>query len=182
MISNRTSQYLSLLLLEDFNDTDADFLISLYESTFNESIGVYIGINKYSEEFNNHLFFVYPPTSMEARRLSNYKLVDTFIEHEDYIALVIKCNNRDSVKKFLQGKYTEIYNGTSFVQDESMPFLSKVRKVLLRDENLRNEMAESIGVSLNLIDQLDSIPELEQEIYNYGIQATMDSNLQRSEA
>lgn len=143
--------------------------------------GIWVGYKKFNEELGNHIFLTYklnPITSNVILSLKNKYWYESHLTLEDTIILIVKCHVDNLVKNLLAGKYSKMY--PKYILDKIPK--EKVQhsyEVLTRDPELIARLAFTFDVSEEYITELDEIPQLSKEIYDY--QATSDSEMETTQ-
>jgi hypothetical protein len=105
-----------------------------------------------------------------------------FYDHIDYDKFVLyrfrlTKNMMDDKKLFVNGKYSLISKSTKDAIEKLLPRrgftnVSKIRKILLRDDKLRDKMNESLGVKIDPNHELSSPPDMEKETFINHLEIT----------
>lgn len=164
MTYNKTTSYLAAMLEYPLNGffKDCGF------------INCYLGDHSFPEVHQNCIYVRLKPKEITETVIRHLKEART---HKDYvrdydlpygeIMYVFKLDEKfeNDIRMFKQGKYSKInreFVEKNFAKD------SKRYKVLTKNSEYKNSLAELYRVNDNYIEELDSIPNPEKEIFRFN--------------
>lgn len=143
--------------------------------------GFYIGHRALDEKYNNHLFITGNIKEEDIVYVEGSKGYVNHYPWKNEWVFIFECPVKDLVKKFLQGRYSEMYTDeqikTLFFEDE----LPEVIEVLRKSKKRRKQMMYELNCYIEEDAELDSLPQIEQEIYEYQRQDQISEIISRSD-
>lgn len=133
-------------------------------------LGFFIGIEKLDN--SNCLFLILNPDNKfnslleSVRRISFYHDDKGFIDKDLHvIVLKLPSKYQNTINKFVEGKYSQLYSKSDVVK--LFRTNSHQYHVLLKSKDLKEQLERDLNIKLSNDSELDDIPELVKEIYNY---------------